>query len=420
VVAKANVLMESPKQLCLLGVSFRTAPVAVREALRFQPDAATALLREAVAAHPGREALIISTCNRTEFYLAAESAAAAMGDWLGLLRASRPGAPILREDCQRYQLTGVAAARHLFRVATGLDSAILGDSQILGQVKEAMNISARAGALGGTLHQAVTQAIRTGKRARSETALGRGAASLGSAIASMLAEHELPLRQAGHIPRVLILGAGEIARDIGRHASKGGGRQLTFINRTWERAQKLAEFCGGQAQDWAALPAALAQADVVVAATACPKPILRREQLDQALARQCGREFLIMDAGVPRNVETGSRARVIDIDAIRERQEANLSQRRSAVPAVEQIVEEAVTEWEAWLAARPVESLIKSLYQAVATASRHAAEHWGGLDEAARFDTEQCIHRSLKRLLSQHVRGWRRLSPVPRPPLAAA
>lgn len=255
--------METSDQIALLGVSYRPAPVAVREALGFQPDPAAALLKQAAASRPGREALILSTCNRTEFYLVAPPGSNATGDLLSLLREVRPDAPIIHQDCHRYQLSEPAAVQHLFRVASGLDSAIPGDAQILGQVKAAMRVAVQSGSLGVTLQQALTLAVRAGKPARTETRFGWGAASLGAAIGELLAERDAEAPVSEHLLQVLIIGAGEMARDIGRELAKHGGQQITFLNRTLSKAAQLAELCGGRALGWSSLEAALSEADVV-------------------------------------------------------------------------------------------------------------------------------------------------------------
>lgn len=399
--------MEHAKELHLLGVSYRTAPAAVREALSFSRLEAAALLREAASEIAELEAVVLSTCNRSEFYLAVPAGSGAVESWLARICSTRPGAPILRSDCLRYQSSGSEAARHLFHVASGLDSAVLGDVQILGQVKEAMAVAAESATLGGVLDRTFCQAIRVGKRARKETAIGRGAASTGSALVGMICERSLS-RESGRVSRVLIIGAGEIARDIGRHAAKRGLWELVFINRTVERARELAGYCGGRGQEWSSLRSALMEADIAIAATAASQPILRREMLEEVAAMRSGRPLLVIDAGLPRNVEEGSSVEVIDIDAIRERQDDVLEQRRAAVPGVEDMVEGEVKAWERWHASLPLEGVIKELYQEVSAHSRQAARTLATSGALTVAQTEQIISRSLKQLLHPHVRRLRR------------
>jgi glutamyl-tRNA reductase len=394
--------MDDSNTLHLLGVSFRAAPVAVRGALSFDRPAAAALLRGVAADQPDLEALVLSTCNRTEFLLAAPGCEDPTESWLARLRRLRPDARVLRDDCRHYRLSDTAAARHLFRVACGLDSAILGDVQILGQVKDAMAVSAEAGTLGPYLTRTVEHAIRGAKRARRETTIGHGAASVGSVLAAML---------AGTPPgAILIIGAGEVAQDVGRHLAKRRAGTFVIVNRTMANAEELARGCDGRVRPWEELDDALAHADAVVVATSAPRPIVQRAALDRAVARRSGRRLLVIDAGVPCNVENGSRAEVLDIDAIRERREAALAARRAAIPAVERIVEDEVRQWERWRGWLPLEAVIKTLYRDVAAASSETARRLaapGALDDT---ELERIIGRSFKKLLHGHVRNLRGLS----------
>ncbi len=393
------------KELHLLGVSFRTAPVAVRESLTFTAEEAVALMRTFTAASPDLELLVLSTCNRTEFYVAAPAHVPAVDPLLTAVRTLRPHAHILHAQCQRYQESGSRAARHLLRVTCGLDSAILGDTQILGQVKTALRLAEQAGTLGSWLQHTVVQALRAAKRARHDTAIGRGSASLGSAIAALVTEREIPLRAAGQSPRVLIIGAGDIARDIARHLAKGGHRSLTFINRTRARAESLAQDCAGCVSDWAALPATLAQADFIIAATACRAPVLTRELLDTLPANS---RPLLLDAGVPRNIATGSSYEVLNIDTLRGRQELALTARRAAVPAVEVIVAEELAAWDVWCASHPVEGLLKKLFLAAQALSHEAAQSFAHGPAADTAKLERFLNHTFQRLLTGHARGLRR------------
>jgi glutamyl-tRNA reductase len=399
--------MANATEIFLLGVSFRTAPVAVRESLSFNRTEAISLLRFAAREHPGIEATVLSTCNRTEFYLAGAPDSRIVERWMALLKQFRPDARVLHSECHRYHRIGNAAARHLFRVAGGLESAILGDSQILGQVRQAVALAGGSGTLGISLQTLFAEASRAGRQARRETAIGRGAASLGSAISGLLAERDGASRGGGSLRRIVLIGAGEIARDIGRHLAKGTPRELVFINRTLEKAESLAEDCGGRAEPWESLDDALESADCVIAATACQQPILAHSLLSGVQARRAGRPLLVIDAGVPRNVEPGSACELIDIDAIRERQESALKARRDAVPAVEQIVEEAVWCWTAWLALRPLEASLKSLYaeaDAICEGTFSETTDW---DDAARSRATHGLRRLMKRSLRDHARAIR-------------
>jgi glutamyl-tRNA reductase len=387
---------EGRSEFEVLGVSFREAPVAVREALAFNPGEASAFLRDVAADRPDLEVLLLSTCNRSEFYLVADEHASAATYLLRRLRRLRPLAGILHAEYYRYRLAGPAAVRHLLRVACGLESAILGDGQILGQVKDALRIAAGSGTLGRHLEQAAAHAIRAAKRARTETRIGRGAASLGSVIAELIEERYARDGTTRHRARVLLIGAGCIAADVARHVGGSDRCALTIVNRTPDRAAALARHCNGVASHWERLGDLVSGADVVVAATAAPRPIVTRDLCGHFRARQ--HAPLYIDAGVPRNVALHVPFDVVDIDSLRTRQNRALEERRSAIPAVERIIAETMTHWEAWLAARPVEAALKALFRDVAAASRAAA----AAEDAAEV-------RSLRRSLHAYARYVRRV-----------
>ncbi len=393
--------LESPPVggLEVLGVSFRTAPAAVREALSFDTAAVAVLLRMVAEEMPGCEALVLSTCNRTEFYLVPPPGMpAAVESFLGLLRRRRPEAPILRADCPRYRLTGREAMQHLLRVASGLDSQIIGDGQILGQVRAAVATARAAGTVGAVLERAARHAMRAGKRARCETALGQGSASIGAAIASMVATHD---------PRmVLVIGAGEVGCEVGRHLAKQGVERLCIVNRTLAGAVALAEDCGGEAHPWEALVELLSAADVVVAATSSAAPILGAALLDQVLARRLGRALTVIDAGMPRNVVAGAGVTVVDVDGIREHRTAVLEARRAAVPAVERILTEELEVYEHWRATRVTDSTIQALYGRAAAVSIEAAGMLAG-EPRDPEDIARVFLRSFKRVMHDHVKALR-------------
>lgn len=390
-------------ELYLLGVSFRTAPLAVREGLSFSRDEAVHLLSQAARAFPWRELAIVSTCNRTEFYLSDHRNHEVVQSWIDTLRRLRPQAPILHPDCTRYEARGEETVRHLMRVVCGLDSAVLGDGQILGQIKQAIAIAEQAGSLGTYLGEAFAQAVRTGKRARRETTIGWGSASLGSVLAAGLRER-LPKRRPASI---LVIGAGEIAREIARHLAKAELGEMTFVNRTETRAAKLVEHYGGRTRPWAELDEVMAASDVVVAATAARRPILSKARLDAVVSQRGDRPPLIIDAGVPRNVETGSAAPIIDIDSLQERQSEALARRRANVPVVEGIIDEEMLEWERWRGSRPIEHLIKSLYQEAEALSRREAMEMTTASAVPYKQAKHFLLRSYKRLLYGHTRRLR-------------
>ena len=403
--------MSVAKELFFLGVSFRTAPAAVREALSFNAAEATALFDSAKVEMPEREVVVVSTCNRTEFYLAAAPNGGVPETWLRHLRKARPQAPIFRKECHLYQMQGMAAVNHLFRVACGLDSAILGDAQILGQVKQALGDAGRRGSLGGYLHRVFDQALAVGKRARRETAISSGAAGIGSALAGLVVSRLTPRPETA--PTVLIVGAGETARSITRHLSKRGAWCFLFINRTEEKARELAIQYGGNSRSWSEMETALNEADLVITATSSPQPLLRRELLEGVVRKRLPRPLLIVDAGLPRNIEPGAALELIEIDQIRGQREITLGLRQTAVPVVERNIDDELQSWAAWKASRPVEEAIKQLYL-------DAAHHRGELSRQVATTTvvpldqaDHMVWHSLRKVLHSHARRLRGLGPGP-------
>lgn len=405
--------MEFPldNELHLLGVSFRTADVAVREALSFDQRQAAQLLWELGAIHRGIEALILSTCNRTEFYLAGPEPEA-VDTLLKRLRSLRPKAPI--HECQRYQLDGIEAARHFLRVSCGLDSAVLGDVQVLGQVREAVTTAGDCGTLGATLGRLTQHALRAGKRARSETSIGRGASSIGSALTDLLVAHPR-IRRAPASNRVLLIGAGDVARSIGRHLSKNGFTDLHVVNRSAGRAAELGRHCGAEAHPWTERFDQVRTSDVVVAATSANEPVLWQSDLDEVLEVRGTEAPLFVDTGLPRNIEPGSRAAVIDIDGIRERQTEALAAREASIPDVEAILERELGSFREWKANAPREEAIRELFEDASLTSQQTAQLVQALagTASATAEIERIVQRSLKRLLHRHVRRLRGHSPEP-------
>lgn len=401
--------------LHLLGVSFRTADVAVREALSFDQRQAAQLLTELGGLHRGIEVLVLSTCNRTEFYLAG-SEPEAIDTLLKRLRSLRPKAPI--HSCQRYQLDGIEAARHFLRVSCGLDSAVLGDVQVLGQVREAVNTAGACGTLGTTLGRLTQHALRAGKRARTQTSIGRGASSVGSALTDLLLAHPRTERSPTSA-RVLLIGAGDVARTIGRHLSKKGFTDLHVVNRSEGRAAELGRHCGAEAHPWAARFEHIRAADVVIAATSASTHVLSREDL-QTVVSECGVNApLFVDTGVPRNIDPDSAVEIIDIDGIRDRQTDALAAREASIPDVEDILERELLRFHEWSSNAHREAAIRELFEDASLTTQQTTELLRSLDgsASAAAEIERIVQRSLKQLLHRHVRRLRGRSTEPLSPV---
>jgi glutamyl-tRNA reductase len=332
-------------ELSMVGLDFRSADVATREQLAFAGDAAVRLLREAKSVPGVREVALVCTCNRTELYAEGEGGGVPLAEWLAVrhpLPESR--ALTMRRDDE--------AARHLMRVACGLESAILGDAFVLGQLKGALPLSSEAGALGPVLTRLFTEAIRAARAARAATGIARGAAGLGAAVASLVDARR------GRDAAVLLLGAGTTASDIARQLAKRRVGDVVVASRTDARAESLARAAALRSARWTDLPRLVAEADVIVAATSTPAPIVGPSLLASARSG-----LLVIDVGVPRNVEAGASAvEYLTLDDVSHRRDEAMCRRRAAVPAVEAIVERHLRRWQRWAQALPLEGLLKQVF----------------------------------------------------------
>lgn len=332
--------------IVLIGVDYRRAPVDVREELSFTREQTLEILPELIKAEGVQEALLLGTCNRTEFYLAhfGESPVAPV---LGTLRNARSRARALHHRCLRFIESDQRAAEHLFRVAAGIDSQILGDTHIVAQIKQAHRIAAEARTLGPFLDRMVTESLRAAKRARRETQIGKGAASVGSAV---LRSVRHAFGDLDHV-HALVLGGGRAGRDIAYHLSKVHLAGLTFVARNCEQAASMAQEFKGRAAAWDRVPVELNSADVVVAATSARLAILSQESVQRVTAAR-QRQLLIVDAGIPRNADPAvselPNVHLLNLDSLRLEQEEALARRRREIPRVEAILGEELRRWQRW------------------------------------------------------------------------
>lgn len=336
--------------IVLIGVDYRRAPLEVREELSFTREQTLEILPELIKTEGVQEALLLGTCNRTEFYLAhhGESPVAPV---LATLRKTRNHARALHHHCLRFIETEDRAAEHLFRVAAGIDSQILGDTHIVAQIKQAHRSSAEAGTLGLFLDRTVTESLRAAKRARRETQIGKGASSVGAAALRSVRQTFADLNQI----RVLVLGGGRAGRDIAYHLSKVSLGGLTFAARNFEQAASMAREFKGRATEWDHVPAELKVADVVVAATPARLPFLSKESiLDVTVQRQ--QPLLIVDAGIPRNADPAvaelPSVNLLNLDGLCQEQAEALARRQFEIPHVEAILTEELRRWRRWWAIR--------------------------------------------------------------------
>jgi glutamyl-tRNA reductase len=346
--------------LVVVGLSHRTAPLTLRERLAFAGGEAEEVLRRTGTPEAMPERLLLSTCNRTELYALADTTDFGKEQFLGMVRAHR-GLDLQEAAGTVYTLAGRDMVTHLFRVASSIDSMIVGEVQILGQVHEAFEIARRAGTAGPLMHRLLDAAFRVGKRVRSETEISIGAVSVSYAGVSLASRIFSDMGQR----TALLIGAGETGRLAALHLKEEGIGRIAVANRTHERAVELAAELGGVAVPFDQIEKAMGKAHIVVTATASPEPVIRHEMVKRVIASRGGRTLLFIDIAVPRDVEPSvaklENVFLYDMDALQGLVKANLERRRREIPKVEAIIGEELDHFYRWYAGLEVTRLIRAL-----------------------------------------------------------
>jgi glutamyl-tRNA reductase len=344
--------------IVVVGLNHETAPVGVREALAFPKERLPeALARVREEAGLG-EAVILSTCNRVEVYgRSAEESLDAVSAFLARFHGREPAeiAPHL------YRLEGEAAVRHAFRVAASLDSMVMGEPQILGQVKDAYEAAEKAGSLGSVLNALRNRSVAAAKRARTETAIGRNAVSVSHVAVELARKIFGDLRDRA----VLLVGAGKMSEVAARQMVRDGARASVLGGRTFERAEQLAAALGGRAAPFEALRVELARADIVISGTGAPGVVIQRADVEAAQAARRGRPLFLIDIAVPRDVaEDAGKVKGVflyDLDDVKQVAEANLRERKKEAHAAEAILEDEIREFLEWRRSLEVVPLLVEL-----------------------------------------------------------
>jgi glutamyl-tRNA reductase len=335
-------------ELLALGISHKTAPVALRERVAFTEQQATEFAEQATATPEVREAVVISTCNRTEVYLVVGDPVRAESDVLGLLARRASIRPTELADAI-YSPRNCDAARQLYRVTAGLESMIVGEAEIQGQVKRAHEAAMHAGCTGPLSNRLFAAALTTGKRVRTETSIGSSRVSIPS-VAVDLALSVLGGLEDRH---VVVLGAGETSELTARALADQGAGTFFVANRHADRALSLAQRFGGTVVGLDGLPEQLLGADIVLSSTSSPHPIVGRDELEVVMRERQGRPLLLIDIAVPRDIEADcgelEGVSLYDIDDLQAVVARNLDTRASEVPRAEQIVEEEIHRFARWL-----------------------------------------------------------------------
>jgi glutamyl-tRNA reductase len=386
--------MSSSHRLVVLGLSHRTAPVGQREKAALHPDAAQGLVR-ALVARPGvAECAALSTCNRTEVYTVCEDAdAGAATSARELVTSTRISAAELR--CAHYARYDEDAARHLFRVAAGLDSMVLGESEVQGQVRSAAELAEGAGTAAALLRGLFRHSLAAGRRVRRETAIARGPTS----VASVAVDIALRIHPDLSRCHVLVIGAGRMAAATGSALQRHGAASVAVANRSPSAARALAAQLDGRTARIDMLEEELAQADVVVSSTDAPHVIIHRDDVARALRSRPERPLALIDLAVPRDIDarvsTLRGALLYDIDDLERAIEQGLDGRRRDLSRAERIVQDELVRFRAWRSALAVTPTVASLHARAEQIRRaELAQAARGFD-AAQLRSLDALTRSL-------------------------
>lgn len=391
----ANAARQEPA-LLLVGTDFRCAPLELRERVAYNLEETEELLVHLMAREEIAEAYLLSTCNRTEIYLQPRNDEIAYATAVEMVFHRR--SPEMTRPGHLYVKREEEAARHLLAVAAGLESMVLGEPEILGQLRQAAALAEALGSSGTLLRRLLRTASSAGKRSRSETGISTGAVSLGYTVVE-LAKNIYTDFEAS---RVLVVGAGETARMVTRNLIEKGIGRLTVSNRTRERAETFCEeFSLARSVPFKERIAAAADADIVVVTTGAEEPVITRAHLEAAIKERPSRKLLVVDLGVPRNVEPAA-ARIENVflhslDSLETLIERNLRKRREEVPRVEELIRQELGRFRSWYRGLEAEPLIARLQKQAERIRRQELE-------AARSRFPQEMHPDLDRLTRSLVR----------------
>jgi glutamyl-tRNA reductase len=389
--------------LLLVGISHRTAPVDVRERLDFAANGLAAALAGLAARGSTCEAIVVSTCNRAEIYAACEDVEATRTDVAAFISEFNGVSPSAVAP-HLYAALDFDAARHLFRVAAGLDSLVIGEPQILGQVKSAHAAAVSAQTAGPILNRLFHGSFAVGKRVRSETALGSGAVSVSYAAVSLARK----IFGALDGRTVVVVGAGEMGKLTALHMKSQGVQHVTIVSRTLQHAARTADAIGGaSAAPWDELDSVLSASDIVISATGAASPILTKAHVESVMRSRRNRPLFIIDIAMPRDVEPAAgeieQVFLYNIDDLQSTVRENLQRRASEVAKAETIVGEETEKFAAWFRSRGAVPTIVALRQRFETIRRSELERLefklGALPAESRTRVDEITRLIVEKLL---------------------
>lgn len=357
-----------------LGLNHRTAPVEIREKLAFPEGDQPSALGRLVHDYGLHEAAILSTCNRSELYLAADGDGGL--DEARRFLAENQGIDVQTLDSHFYQLSDSEAAIHLFRVASGVDSLVVGESQILSQVRQALETAQQNGSARLLLNELFQRSLRVGKRARAETDIGRGRLSVSTAAVELASQVFENIETC----RALLVGAGEMCELTAQYLVDAGVEQLLVTNRTLARGEELARRFGGEAAPFETLATQLATVDIVISSTAATDYVISPGDLRHAMRERRGRPLFLIDIAVPRDIDPAARdldnVFLFDIDDLEQVIAANRQERESEIDRVQDIIDDEMKQFLHWFNALGTGPLIRDLRQRAAVLQQQELARW--------------------------------------------
>ena len=357
-----------------LGLNHRTAPVEIREKLAFPEGDQPSALGRLVHDYGLHEAAILSTCNRSELYLAADGDGGL--DEARRFLAENQGIDVQTLDSHFYQLSDSEAAIHLFRVASGVDSLVVGESQILSQVRQALETAQQNGSARLLLNELFQRSLRVGKRARAETDIGRGRLSVSTAAVELASQVFENIESC----RALLVGAGEMCELTAQYLVDAGVEHLLVTNRTLARGEELARRFGGEAAPFETLATQLATVDIVISSTAATDYVISSGDLRHAMRERRGRPLFLIDIAVPRDIDPAARdldnVFLFDIDDLEQVIAANRQERESEIDRVQDIIDDEMKQFLHWFNALGTGPLIRDLRQRAADLQQQELARW--------------------------------------------
>lgn len=403
-----------------LGLSQTSAPLHLRERLIFNEEQIRASLSRLSCGHLSgnrAELVILSTCNRTELYATSSHTAFAE---LETFLSDVSGVPVKQFRAHTYQYEDLDVARHLFEVAAGLDSLVIGEPQILGQIVRAFELSRGQNMAGPVLNRLFQAAIHAGKRARTETNISRNPASVSSLAASLAVRVVHPIAEA----QVVVIGAGEMAELAVEALRKRGAQKILVLNRTLERAHTIARRWGADITTFENMDDALTSADILISSTGAPHLILTEQMIRKAMTMRKQRPLVLIDIAVPRDIDPDAahipHVKLYDIDHLNEKLEGALAERMAEVPQVKSILDEEIKEFDNYIKSLEMLPIISDIRQQAENIRREMLEktlrRLPDLTEAERDRIEAMTQSLVKQILHAPTHRLRAAAASPHAP----